>query len=144
MSSKKNIGKQIADWFQDNTWIYSTVVTIVLALILAIVSINVGLTTSGDNNFFNGGMDWEWSIEEDDDDDSDSNKEEDSSVLNSSSVVVCEEHDWVYVGTKEPTCIDAGMHNYKCSVCSKTKMTSIRPKGHDFVDGSCTRCGARG
>ena len=147
MSSEKNIGKRIADWFTDNTWVYSTVVTIGLALILAVVSINIGLGSSGGgNNMFNGGIDWEWSSEEDesweDSSEMDSSivKEDNSSQTSSSLDDTCN-HEWVEVERKEATCTQSGYIKYICEVCEGKKSNYLRSQGHYFFNGKCIKCG---
>ena len=51
-------------------------------------------------------------------------------------------HDWGTGSiTTEATCEKAGVKTYTCSLCGNTKTEAITALGHDFVDGTCSRCG---
>ena len=45
--------------------------------------------------------------------------------------------------TTEPTCTEAGVKTYKCTVCQTTKTESVAALGHEFDESTlkCTRCG---
>ena len=52
-------------------------------------------------------------------------------------------HDYKAVVTK-PTCTQAGYTTYTCSVCGDSyKGSYVDPLGHDYKNGTCTRCGAK-
>ena len=52
-------------------------------------------------------------------------------------------HDYKSVVTK-PTCTQAGYTTYTCSVCGDSyKGSYVDPLGHDYKNGTCTRCGAK-
>ncbi|MCQ2419363.1 MAG: endonuclease, partial [Clostridia bacterium] len=40
-----------------------------------------------------------------------------------------------------PTCTEPGSVLYTCMLCEQTKYEPIEALGHNFVDGSCSRCG---
>ncbi len=42
----------------------------------------------------------------------------------------------------EPTCDEEGKGKHTCTVCNYSEEYSIKEKGHNFVNGSCTKCGA--
>ena len=45
---------------------------------------------------------------------------------------------------KEPTCTQRGEKTYVCSRCGETYILNATEElGHDFVDGTCTRCGQK-
>lgn len=50
-------------------------------------------------------------------------------------------HSYTFRTKVEPTCTESGIRLYTCSKCGDTYETKITPKGHAFVNGSCTRCG---
>lgn len=54
-------------------------------------------------------------------------------------------HDWDEgVGTKEATCTEAGVKTFTClRDGSHTRTESISALGHNYVNGACTRCGAK-
>ena len=43
--------------------------------------------------------------------------------------------------TTEVTCEKNGVKTYTCSLCGNTKTESIVALGHNYVDGTCSRCG---
>ncbi|WP_448915410.1 leucine-rich repeat domain-containing protein, partial [Eubacterium ramulus] len=43
--------------------------------------------------------------------------------------------------SKEATCTEAGQKVRKCSRCDYSETEKIEPTGHDYVDGTCTKCG---
>lgn len=45
--------------------------------------------------------------------------------------------------TKKPTCTMPGVRTLKCTHCGETKDVSIPALGHNYVNGKCTRCGAK-
>ena len=52
-------------------------------------------------------------------------------------------HDYKAVVTK-PTCTERGYTTYTCSVCGDSyKGSYVDPLGHDYKNGTCTRCGAK-
>ena len=52
-------------------------------------------------------------------------------------------HDYKSVVTK-PTCAQAGYTTYTCSVCGDSyKGSYVDPLGHDYKNGTCTRCGVK-
>lgn len=140
MSSEKSVGKKIATWFKNNTWIYSTVVVITLSLVLAIVSINIGLGSSGNNsnNIF-ADIDWEWSFDDEDTEEDSGDVEEESA---SDSANTCK-HTWKQTDKREPTCIEAGVTKYECIYCGETRTSYVRAEGHDFYGGECIKCGVQ-
>ena len=44
---------------------------------------------------------------------------------------------------KEPSCLENGVETYTCTDCGEVKTMPIDALGHDFKDGSCTRCGEK-
>lgn len=50
-------------------------------------------------------------------------------------------HNWVETITKEATCTTTGIKTFTCS-CGATKTQTIPAKGHNYVDGVCSNCGA--
>ena len=53
------------------------------------------------------------------------------------------EHVWGEgVETTLATCTEAGVKTYTCSKCGETKTEPIPALGHNYVNGTCTRCGA--
>ncbi|MBQ8857591.1 MAG: GBS Bsp-like repeat-containing protein [Lachnospiraceae bacterium] len=54
-----------------------------------------------------------------------------------------EEHLHSYVGsmTKEATCQETGLKTYTCS-CGDTYTETIKATGHNYSNGSCTKCGS--
>ena len=44
--------------------------------------------------------------------------------------------------TTEPTCDKDGVKTYTCTKCGLTKTEVIPALGHNYVDGTCTNCGA--
>ena len=52
-------------------------------------------------------------------------------------------HDYKATVTK-PTCTERGYTTYTCSVCGDSyKGSYVDPLGHDYKNGTCTRCGAK-
>ena len=52
-------------------------------------------------------------------------------------------HDYKAVVT-EPTCTERGYTTYTCSVCGDSyKGSYVDPLGHDYKNGTCTRCGVK-
>ena len=52
-------------------------------------------------------------------------------------------HDYKAVVTA-PTCTERGYTTYTCSVCGDSyKGSYVDPLGHDYKNGTCTRCGAK-
>ena len=52
-------------------------------------------------------------------------------------------HDYKSVVTK-PTCTERGYTTYTCSVCGDSyKGSYVDPLGHDYKNGTCTRCGVK-
>ena len=45
------------------------------------------------------------------------------------------------VVTKEPTCTEAGEKTSTCGICGAKKTESAAALGHNWKDGTCTRCG---
>ena len=45
-----------------------------------------------------------------------------------------------YQTQKESTCTQAGSKVRKCAVCGKEETSSIQAKGHNYQNGTCTRC----
>ena len=43
--------------------------------------------------------------------------------------------------TQEPTCTEKGVKTYTCQMCGKKQKESIPALGHEFQEGTCTRCG---
>ena len=43
--------------------------------------------------------------------------------------------------SKEASCMEAGEKVRKCSRCDYRETEKIEPTGHDYVDGTCTKCG---
>ena len=41
---------------------------------------------------------------------------------------------------KEPSCLEGGIETYICTDCGEVKTMPMGALGHDFKDGSCTRC----
>lgn len=144
MKSKKSIGKRIVEWFSDNTWIYGVTITIAICGVLAFVSISLGKEKGNGNNMFIGGIELEWSFDEASDEDNlggSSGGEEFSEADSPESSIICEEHTWVLVGIKDPTCVGAGYREMKCSYCGKIDRTEILSLGHEYAGGCCVRCG---
>ena len=51
-------------------------------------------------------------------------------------------HEWgTGTITTEVTCEKNGVKTYTCSLCGNTKTESIVALGHNYVDGTCSRCG---
>ena len=52
-------------------------------------------------------------------------------------------HAWdAGVETTAATCTTAGVKTFTCGTCNDTKTEEIAATGHNYVDGSCTACGA--
>lgn len=49
---------------------------------------------------------------------------------------------WISYVSAEPTCTAAGERTYECEICGKTTTERIDPKGHNYENGVCTRCGS--
>lgn len=52
-------------------------------------------------------------------------------------------HTYVYISGREATCTKIGFKNYECSSCGDPRAERIPVLGHDFVNGTCTRCGTK-
>ena len=53
------------------------------------------------------------------------------------------EHRWSSgVNTKKQTCTEYGEVTYTCILCGETKVETLLPLGHKYIDGVCDRCGA--
>ena len=52
------------------------------------------------------------------------------------------EHEWVLDDEVPATCTADGENGYICSKCNEEKWVTVKALGHDFVNGTCTRCGA--
>ena len=46
------------------------------------------------------------------------------------------------VVTTEPTCTAEGVKTFTCTGCGETKTEKVAVLGHNYVNGTCTRCGA--
>ena len=46
------------------------------------------------------------------------------------------------VVTTEPTCTAEGVKTFTCTGCAETKTEPVAALGHNYVNGTCTRCGA--
>ncbi len=52
------------------------------------------------------------------------------------------EHSWdAGLTVREPGCETAGTKIYNCTVCAEMKSESIPALGHEYENGTCTRCG---
>ncbi|MFQ9114338.1 YDG domain-containing protein [Eubacterium sp.] len=59
------------------------------------------------------------------------------------SVVKSKGHNYEEVERKEADCLKDGYVKSKCTVCNSKKTETLKSKGHNFVDGVCTVCGAQ-
>lgn len=57
-----------------------------------------------------------------------------------SRAAVCE-HDYQATATGAATCTEKGFTSYQCTKCQDAYTTYTDALGHEFLDGSCTRCG---
>lgn len=48
-----------------------------------------------------------------------------------------------YKTISEPTCSKSGSRSNVCSVCGMEYTETVPSLGHNYVDGKCTRCGAK-
>lgn len=55
-----------------------------------------------------------------------------------------EPHSLIHHDAKAPTCTEAGWEAYDECACGYSTYQEIPATGHDFVDGTCTVCGAEG
>ncbi len=63
-------------------------------------------------------------------------------ITEADTVVPATGHTYTGEVTAEPTCILPGVKTYTCdNGCGSSYTEVIAPLGHDFVDGTCTRCG---
>lgn len=63
-------------------------------------------------------------------------------ITESSTVLPATGHEYTGEVTAEPTCLLPGVMTYTCANgCGSTYTEVIAPLGHDFVDGTCSRCG---
>jgi len=44
---------------------------------------------------------------------------------------------------EDPTCVKDGLYVEKCSKCNDIKYTVVKKLGHNYVDGTCSRCGEK-
>ncbi len=51
------------------------------------------------------------------------------------------EHSYLSFMISEPTCTGKGLIEQTCKKCGEKIYSDIEALGHDFVDGTCTRCG---
>ena len=54
---------------------------------------------------------------------------------------VCQ-HNYQITATKAATCTDRGYTSYSCTKCGDSYTTYTEALGHEFIDGTCIRCGA--
>ena len=52
------------------------------------------------------------------------------------------EHNYTSEVTTEATCTTQGVRTYTCSVCGDTYKEPIAANGHNYIEGSCSVCGA--
>ena len=53
-------------------------------------------------------------------------------------------HSYTSAVTTQPTCTTPGVKTYTCGLCSNSYTETIPATGHNYVDGTCTVCGAVG
>lgn len=51
-------------------------------------------------------------------------------------------HEWSPTSEVKPTCTEEGSITYTCELCGKTRTEATPATGHNYVNGSCTLCGA--